>query len=155
MTCEDTEANDCLLDGKDTDFSLWEDCRQTCEGFVSGDGTADLITGMLDPIVAESWDGDNDTFYFTTTAEGYLYGVLDWDYEPGDQDWYMICYYGDENNPEDWYVMSGDTVDLTKPEQGKSVAVLPAGTECYAWVVGYLSDDDTEPYTLYLWTSET
>ncbi len=30
---------------------------------------------------------------------------------------------------------------------------MDAGTECYAWVVGYLSDDSTEPDTLSLWVS--
>ena len=35
----------------------------------------------------------------------------------------------------------------------RSVVPMDAGTECYGWVVGYLSDDSTEPYTLSLWVS--
>ena len=43
--------------------------------------------------------------------------------------------------------MSGDTVDVTKPEVGVSVVPVPAGTECYAWTVGYAGPNG-EPYTL-------
>jgi hypothetical protein len=153
VTCIDTEPNDCVY-GKDSDIDAeWPACRQICEDFVSGDGTADVISGTLDPIVDETWDGDNDTYYFTLGADGYLYGSMSWDYEPGDQDWYMVCLYEDKKNPLDWYIMSDATVDLTHPEQGVSVVPMDAGTECYAWVVGYLSDDSTEDYTLSLWIS--
>ena len=153
VTCEDAEPNDCAFDKKTEIGDVWPTCSQTCKGFLSGDGTADVITGTLDPIVEKTWDGDNDTYYFTLGADGYLYGVLEWEYAPGDQDWYMICHYEDKKNPLDWYVMADTTVDLSVPEQGVSVVPMTAGTECYAWVVGYLSDDDTAPYTLSLWIS--
>ncbi len=148
VTCEDEEPNDCSLD-EETD--TWEGCRQECVGMLTADGLSDQITGTLETIVLETWDGDNDTFFFVLQGDGYVNGVLDWVYpKNGDLDWYLMCYFEDKYNPAAWYVMMDTTVDLTQPEQGTSVVAMTTGTLCYAWVVGYLADDG-EPYVLDLW----
>jgi len=149
---DSTEAgsNDCDLDGWGV---LWGDCAQNLEGAVSADGYVDRVLGTFETIVADTWDGDNDTYRFVMPEYGYLNGELDWDTETGDMDWYMVCYYGDEFNPWGWYYMSSETVDLSKPETGVSVLPLPEGTECYAWTVGY-SGPAGEGYKLKLWVTE-
>jgi hypothetical protein len=134
FTYSDAEPNDCDLDGWG---GAWGDCAQDLPGVVSTDGYVDRVLGTFSNIVADTWDGDNDTYHFVLNEDGYLNGELDWDGDGGDMDWYLICYFGDDFNPWNWYSMQGDTQDLTKPETGISVLAMPTGTECYAWLVGY------------------
>ena len=147
LTYTDLEPNDCNIS---TSESTWGDCAQDLPGVISTDGYMDRVLGTFETIVQDTWDGDNDTYHFVTQEAGYINGELDWETESGDMDWYMLCYFGDEFNPWNWYVMSGDTVDLSKPEIGTSVVPVGAGTECYAWTVGY-SGPAGEAYKLKLW----
>jgi hypothetical protein len=143
VTCNDTETNDCLLDDS---IEKWSACAQTCSGALSPDGDADLFSGTLATV-------DNDTYGMTVGADGYVNAILQWDDPQGDLDFYFFCYYGDDENPLNWYVLISDTTSVTIPEQGTSVIPLPAGTPCFIWVAGYVAGDG-EPYTLHLWTSE-
>lgn len=146
-TCQDTEPNDEVV----TDPLPWKNAQE-CPDLVSAGGSTDVISGVLDTVVIGTWDGDTDAYYFTTHEDGYLTGSLDWDSVYHDLDWYLLCYYGDEYNKENWYVMipEGFTASLSKPEEGQTVVPMTAGTECYAWVVGYDAPDST-PYELRLW----
>lgn len=149
-TCEDAEPNDCDLE---TSAEEWGECSQTCAGLMSGSGGADRISGTLESIVDATWDGDNDTFAITVAEEGIVSASLDWDgpHYDSDLDLYLYCYFGDDLNPLGWYVMTTDMAGLSKPEQGQTVVPLPAGTPCYARVVGYQGDDGMR-YDLHLWT---
>ena len=147
LSFADAEPNDCDLG---TSSETWGACAQDLPGAVSADGYMDRVLGTFETIVADTWDGDNDTYHFVMSQDGYLNGELDWDTEGGDMDWYMVCYFGNEFNPWGWYFMSSDTVDLSKPETGTSVLPMPEGTECYAWTVGY-SGPANEAYKLKLW----
>ena len=149
LTYTDLEPNDCA-DG--TPMGQWGSCSQDLPGVISLDGYVDRVLGTFETIVQDSWSGDNDTYHFFANEAGYVNGELDWETESADMDWYLYCYFGNEFNPWNWYIMSSDTVDLTKPETGQSVVPVPAGTECYAWTVGY-SGPNGEPYKLKLWMS--
>jgi len=146
LRCEDEEPNDCEYGA----ISTWTDCYQDCGGLISADGLVDKITGTFETIVQDTWDGDNDTYYITIPQDGNVHAVLDWETDSGDMDMMFYCYYGDDFNPWNWYYFMTETADLTKPEEDITYFPLPAGTECFAWVVGYAGPNG-EPYSLKLW----
>ncbi len=146
VRCEDTEPNDCEYGA----LSTWTDCYQECGGMISAGGLVDKISGTFSTIVQDTWDGDNDTYYLIVPEDGNVHAILDWESEGGDMDMMFYCYYGDDFNPWNWYYFMTETADLTKPEEDITYFPLPAGTECFAWVVGYSGPND-EPYTLKLW----
>lgn len=147
VECEDMEPND----HDQSDEFPWLEAQE-CPGTVSAGGHTDWITGTLDPIVPSSWDGDTDTYHLVLQEDGYLTGSLTWDSVYTDLDWILYCYYEDEMNPENWYVLIPTelTASLSMPEEGQSMAPMTAGTECYAWVVGY-DGPDGSAYELRLW----
>lgn len=147
LTCTDTEPNDHDYQAEPP----WVGA-QVCPGIISDGGSADVITGTLDTIVVGSWDGDSDTYSIVVNEDGYLTGSLDWDSRYVDLDWLLQCTYGDEFVPEDFYLMipTDFTAYLNKPEQGQSTIPVTAGTECYAWIVGY-DGFDGSAYELRLW----
>jgi len=107
----------------------------------------------LENVIENTWDGDNDTYFFVVTGDGYVRGVLNWSDPSHDLDWYLYCYYSDKKNPLQWYVMSANTVDYSVPEQCTSVVALTPGTPCYAWIVGWAAEDGVA-YTLDLWQTQ-
>jgi Regulator of chromosome condensation (RCC1) repeat len=147
VTCEDTEPNDhdYLTDPP------WGG-SQVCPGIFSAGGSTDVITGTLDTIVVGTWDGDNDAYALVVEEDGYLTGSLDWESRYHDLDWILQCTYGDEYVKEGFYLMipTDFTAYLNKPEEGQSIIPVTAGTECYAWVVGY-DGPDSISYELRLW----
>ncbi len=143
----DTEPNDCDIG---TSASTWSTCAQVLDGAVAMGGAQDRIYGTFSTIVADTWDGDNDTYYVVAHEDGYINAELDWVSEGGDMDMYFLCYYGDDYNPWGWYSLMDETMDLSKPEADATVIPVPEGTECYAWTVGY-SGPNGEEYTLKLW----
>ena len=147
LTFTDLEPNDCEYSGWG---AAWGECSQELPGVISTDGYMDRVLGTIGSFVQDTWDGDNDTYHFFANENGYIDGELDWETDGADLDWYLVCYFGDEFNPWNWYYMSSETVDLSKPESGQSILPVTVGTECYAWVVGY-SGSDGEPYKLKLW----
>ena len=146
----DEEPNDCDYNASP---STWDECAQELEGCISEGGAVDRIVGTFDTIIT-SWppEGDNDTYHIFVNEAGQMNAELDWESEGGDMDLLVYCYFGDEYNPWGWYSFMLDTADTTKPEVGASYdfIVLPVGTECYAWAVGY-EGPAGEPYTLKLW----
>jgi len=145
-TCSEAEPNDAPY-GTSPPF----EGANECAGFVSPDGYADVIEGILQSVEVGSWEGDTDAFRVVADASGYIVGSLDWPSAYDDLDWSLYCYYGDEFNPWGWWIMTSyDSLGTLKPAQDASVLPVEAGTECYVWIVGYDAPGGT-PYTMELW----
>jgi len=148
--CEESEPNDVEYG----EYPPWEEAND-CAEMANGFDQADSIHGIIETI-GEDWEGgETDTFRFVTSVGGSLVGSLEWESAYTDLDWLLYCYYGDDYNPWGWYALmeTSDTAGWDKPTQGRSIITLPAGIECYAWIVGYRGDDLTA-YTLRLWTEQ-
>jgi len=146
--CEETEPNDVNIEERPP----WEEAND-CQEMTSGIGQADSLHGVIETM-GEQWDeGDIDGYYFVTSEEGYLVGSLEWGSAYTDLDWMLYCYYGDNINPwEFWLVVdSAVTAGYKRPAQAYSIVPLQAGTECYVWIAGCSEDDMTE-YTMWIWT---
>jgi len=155
--CEDTEPNnEPFVTEAGFEFELPSPNAQGCAGIVTAGGEADRLHGVIDPIVDESWDdSDNDAYNVHVTQDAYVNGILDWPDEAVDLDWLFYCFMEDDYNPLDWYLLM--EVDLTasadKPEAASSVTAVPAGADCFVWIVGY-SGADAQDYELMLWSTE-
>ncbi len=147
-TCTEVEPNDVPA----TELIPPFDVATDCDGMIGAGGLADRLEGTLSTVVPQTWEGDTDTFRVVVPEEGYVTGSLDWSSSYHDLDWYLWCYYGDDFNPYGWYYVtdSADSAGLDRPADARSVIPMPAGTECFAWIVGYDAPDETA-YTLDLW----
>ncbi|MCK6528215.1 hypothetical protein L6R50_11875 [Myxococcota bacterium] len=123
------------------------DLGTTCEPGTVTRGDGEILT-----IVPDSWNGDTDTWSFVVGVDGYVNVDLDWPTAGADYDFLFYCYYGDEFNPYNYYLLIDSAVTATdnaatpQHEGGPTIIPLTAGTECWIWVAGYLGD--VGPYSL-------
>ncbi len=116
--------------------------------------TRNVLTGEIETIVAESWDGDNDAYEVTIPGGGFLHVLLEWDEALAeDYDAGLYCWYADAANEYGLYFIETEPglMDLSVPEGGVTVVELPQQSLCYLFVVGYLGE--ALPYTVTLATT--
>ncbi|MCP4870651.1 MAG: hypothetical protein GY898_18265 [Proteobacteria bacterium] len=133
------EPNDALIAGFASGEGIpWTEGNFQELGEAASGGKTNELTGDIESIAADSWDGDNDAFHVTFPEAGFITVVFDWD-AAADYDARFYCYYFDAINPPNYYSMPfpPGLADLSKPEEGVSTVPLPDGADCYFWLVGY------------------
>jgi hypothetical protein len=135
----EVEPNDALIAGFAAGESApWTEGNFQELGEAAAAGKTNELSGSIETIVLDTWDGDNDGFHVTFPEAGFITAVFDWDL-PGDYDAVFYCYYFDAINSPAYYSIpfSPGLTDLSKPEEGVTVVPLPDGSDCYFFLVGY------------------
>lgn len=133
--CPESEPNDApVIPGETLTLDPpWEDSTD-CGALPTGTGALLAMTGRIDRILQGSWEGDNDSFSFTSTEQITPRLVVQWDPLVGDVDARLWCDTG--FSWED--AASGGLATVNRPEQVASTAFpLEAGMTCTFFVVAY------------------
>jgi hypothetical protein len=112
-------------------------------GAVSVQLSENVLTGRIDSIVSDTWDGDNDAYKITFTNGGFVHFILEWDDALADDyDARLYCEYEDDQNDLAIYSMptEPDLADLSIPEAGITPVELNPGRPCWFFVVGYTGE---------------
>ena len=111
----------------------WEDSTD-CGVVPAGPGAVIGMRGRLGHVLQNTWEGDNDTFRFTTTEAIYPRVVVQWDPLVGDIDARLWC-----DTPVGYQDAAGGNLASTR--QPESILVtefaLEPGVDCYLFVVAY------------------
>jgi len=109
-------------------------------GAVSTALSENVLTGIIDSIVADTWDGDNDAYEITFTGGGFVHFILEWDDAVAeDYDAQLYCQFEDDENKLDIYGIPTEPglADLSIPEAGRTIVALNPNRPCWFFIVGY------------------
>ncbi|MBJ93777.1 MAG: hypothetical protein CMP23_04795 [Rickettsiales bacterium] len=91
------------------------------------------LSGNIEDLVVDTWDGDNDSFFFRVERELFVHGVLRWEPLQGDFDARVMCGAGTQ-----WRDLFGRGLATTAvPESHAGQFALLPGDSCWIVVVGY------------------
>jgi len=143
VDCAESEPNDAPVFAGTTNTAdpPWDDATDC--GAIGGTGAVLGMTGRIDRLVQNSWEGDTDTFVFTVDAEMTAEITLQWDPLQGDFDARVWCPVGTS------WVDAADSglATASSPEQAEA-GPISAGDSCYVIVAGYAGP--VADYTIWL-----
>lgn len=151
LSCAESEPDDIKipLDSTIVPDPPWTEATN-CGSLPAGaTGLLLHITGSIQDLVSGTWNGDNDSYQFTSEATITPRGVLRWDPLQGDFDARVLCRSGD--NWRDLFGHQLATAALA--ESGTAVFSVEAGSTCWIMIVGY--SGGVGSYDFWLESTET
>ncbi len=135
LECSESEPDDIeiALDTTTIPEPPWDQATDCGTIPAVTDGLLLHVSGAIQDLVGGSWNGDNDSYRFTTEVAIEPRGVLRWDPLQGDFDARVICQRGDG-----WQDLFGrHLATAALAESAAAEFSIEAGASCWLVIVGY------------------
>lgn len=132
-SCAEVEPNDAPVFAGTTNTAdpPWDDATDC--GSIGGSGAVLGITGRVDRLVQDSWDGDTDAFRFAVEEAMTPAVTVQWDPLQGDYDARLWCAAGTS-----WLDRAdGGLATSSQPEHVDATLEIAAGSTCYLFITGF------------------
>ncbi|MCO4772289.1 MAG: hypothetical protein KDA24_19805 [Deltaproteobacteria bacterium] len=133
--CSEVEPNDApVLAGETITLDPpWENATD-CGTLPAGPGALLAMRGRIGHVIQQSWEGDSDSFVFTTSEEISPRVVVQWDPLVGDFDARLWC----DTSVGYQDAAGGGLATTGQPEEVATTAfTIDAGVPCYLFVVNF------------------
>jgi len=135
LDCSESEPDDIEipLDTTNLPEPPWTEATDCGAIPAASDGLLLHVSGSIQDLVGDSWNGDNDSYRFTSDSAIEPRGVLRWDPLQGDFDARVICQRGDG-----WQDLFGRRLATAAlAESATANFEIEAGASCWLVIVGY------------------